>query len=196
MLLLVLAVDAAIRACQTGHVRSPFGAGVLVGFAFQAKMLQAWLVLPALLPRLSRGCAGGLVPAPGTTWRRRASPRPPSPSVGCRRSPSSRSPAAPMSMGVATTRSSRRCSPTTGSAASALRTRRCWVRNCTSRLDLVTYTHYAIRHGVGTGGIAASWDWLLRPLFARRRLVLLPAVVAAVWSKYADGRVPTCCEPA
>ena len=48
ILLLVLAADATIRACQTGRLRSLFWAGALVGFAFQAKMLQAWLVLPAL----------------------------------------------------------------------------------------------------------------------------------------------------
>ncbi len=64
MLLLVLAVDAAIRACQTGHVRSLLWAGVLVGFAFQAKMLQAWLVLPALF-------LAYLVAAPAASFLRR-----------------------------------------------------------------------------------------------------------------------------
>src|SRR5580700_5575645 len=44
ILLLVLAADATIRACHTGHVRSLLWAGALVGFAFQAKMLQAWIV--------------------------------------------------------------------------------------------------------------------------------------------------------
>src|SRR5580704_13680400 len=48
ILLLVLAADATIRAYQSGRLRSLIWAGVLVGFAFQAKMLQAWLVLPAL----------------------------------------------------------------------------------------------------------------------------------------------------
>ena len=48
ILLLVLAADATIRACQSGRLRSLVWAGVLVGLAFQAKMLQAWLVLPAL----------------------------------------------------------------------------------------------------------------------------------------------------
>ena len=48
ILLLVLAADATIRAVQTGRLRSLVWAGVLVGLAFQAKMLQAWLVLPAL----------------------------------------------------------------------------------------------------------------------------------------------------
>ena len=48
ILLLVLAADATVRAVQSGRLRSLVWAGVLVGFAFQAKMLQAWLVLPAL----------------------------------------------------------------------------------------------------------------------------------------------------
>ncbi len=48
ILLLVLAADAAVRAAQSGRLRSLVWAGVLVGLAFQAKMLQAWLVLPAL----------------------------------------------------------------------------------------------------------------------------------------------------
>ena len=47
ILLLVLAADATIRAYQSGRLRSLIWAGVLVGFAFQAKMLQAWLVVPA-----------------------------------------------------------------------------------------------------------------------------------------------------
>ena len=48
ILLLVLAADATLRAAQTGRLRSLVWAGVVVGLAFQAKMLQAWLVLPAL----------------------------------------------------------------------------------------------------------------------------------------------------
>jgi 4-amino-4-deoxy-L-arabinose transferase-like glycosyltransferase len=47
ILLLVLAADATTRASQTGRVWSLVWAGVLVGLAFQTKMLQAWLVLPA-----------------------------------------------------------------------------------------------------------------------------------------------------
>ncbi len=64
ILLLVLAADATIRACQTGHLRSLLWAGVLVGFAFQAKMLQAWLVLPALF-------LAYLVAAPAASFLRR-----------------------------------------------------------------------------------------------------------------------------
>src|SRR6516225_1064209 len=48
ILLLVLAADATTAALQTGRLRTLLLAGVWVGLAFQAKMLQAWLVLPAL----------------------------------------------------------------------------------------------------------------------------------------------------
>jgi 4-amino-4-deoxy-L-arabinose transferase-like glycosyltransferase len=48
ILLLVLAADAATRAFLTGRLVPLLVAGVWVGLAFQTKMLQAWLVLPAL----------------------------------------------------------------------------------------------------------------------------------------------------
>jgi 4-amino-4-deoxy-L-arabinose transferase-like glycosyltransferase len=48
ILLLVLAADATTKALVTGQMGSLLGAGLWVGLAFQAKMLQAWLVLPAL----------------------------------------------------------------------------------------------------------------------------------------------------
>jgi 4-amino-4-deoxy-L-arabinose transferase-like glycosyltransferase len=48
VLLLVLAADATVTALLTGRARSAVLAGVWVGLAFQAKMLEAWLVLPAL----------------------------------------------------------------------------------------------------------------------------------------------------
>ncbi len=48
ILLLVLAADASTRALCTGRWQSLALAGVWVGLAFQAKMTQAWLVLPAL----------------------------------------------------------------------------------------------------------------------------------------------------
>jgi 4-amino-4-deoxy-L-arabinose transferase-like glycosyltransferase len=48
ILLLVLAADATTKALVTGRVGSLAMAGVWVGLAFQAKMLQAWLVVPAL----------------------------------------------------------------------------------------------------------------------------------------------------
>src|SRR6516162_4728876 len=48
ILLLVLAADAATNAYMSGRLRPLVLGGVWVGLAFQAKMLQAWLVLPAL----------------------------------------------------------------------------------------------------------------------------------------------------
>src|SRR4029077_17777239 len=48
VLLLVLAAAAPSAALRTGSLRQLLLAGVWVGLAFQAKMIQAWLVLPAL----------------------------------------------------------------------------------------------------------------------------------------------------
>jgi 4-amino-4-deoxy-L-arabinose transferase-like glycosyltransferase len=48
VMLTVLAADAAVFALISGRLRSLLLAGVWVGLAFQAKMLQAWLILPAL----------------------------------------------------------------------------------------------------------------------------------------------------
>ncbi len=48
ILLTVLAADATAAALLSGRARTLALAGVWVGLAFQAKMLQAWLVLPAL----------------------------------------------------------------------------------------------------------------------------------------------------
>ena len=48
ILLLVLAADATTDAYMTGRLRPLVLAGVYVGLAFQAKMLQAWIVLPAI----------------------------------------------------------------------------------------------------------------------------------------------------
>jgi len=48
ILLLVLAADATAIALTTGRMRPLLLAGLWVGVAFQAKMTQAWLVLPAL----------------------------------------------------------------------------------------------------------------------------------------------------
>ncbi len=48
ILLLVLAADAATDAYMSGRLRPLVLAGLWVGLAFQTKMLQAWLVLPAL----------------------------------------------------------------------------------------------------------------------------------------------------
>ena len=60
---LVLAADAYQRAVMEARLRSLMLAGVWVGLGFQAKMLQAWMVLPAL-------AIGYLVSAPTRLWRR------------------------------------------------------------------------------------------------------------------------------
>lgn len=49
ILCLVLAADAAVRTVSQGRTRSLLAAGAWVGVAFQAKMAEAWLVLPALM---------------------------------------------------------------------------------------------------------------------------------------------------
>jgi 4-amino-4-deoxy-L-arabinose transferase-like glycosyltransferase len=64
ILLLVLAADATSAAVSTGSVRRLLLAGVWVGLAFQAKMIQAWLALPAL-------AAVYLLAAPATRLRAR-----------------------------------------------------------------------------------------------------------------------------
>ncbi len=48
VLLLVLAADATVKAVTTGSTRSILVAGLWVGLAFQAKMVEAWLVLAAV----------------------------------------------------------------------------------------------------------------------------------------------------
>jgi 4-amino-4-deoxy-L-arabinose transferase-like glycosyltransferase len=64
ILLAVLAADSVISATRTGRWQPLLLAGLWVGLAFQAKMLEAWLVLPALA-----GCY--LLAAPGG-WLQRA----------------------------------------------------------------------------------------------------------------------------
>ena len=60
---LVLAADSWQRAVMEGRLRSLCWAGVWVGLGFQAKMLQAWMILPAL-------GIGYLLAAPGGLFRR------------------------------------------------------------------------------------------------------------------------------
>lgn len=60
---LVLAADAYQRAVLEGRLRSLIWAGVWVGLGFQAKMLQAWMAVPAL-------AIGYVVAAPGPVRRR------------------------------------------------------------------------------------------------------------------------------
>jgi 4-amino-4-deoxy-L-arabinose transferase-like glycosyltransferase len=62
---LVLAADAFQRAVPDGRLRPLIWSGVWVGLGFQAKMLEAWMVLPAL-------AAAYLLFAPGTVRRRLA----------------------------------------------------------------------------------------------------------------------------
>ena len=80
ILLLVLAADAVTAATLTGRVTHLLVASLWVGLAFQAKMLEAWVVLPALwgayvlaapnpvlarrvghAARVRRSCRGGLL---------------------------------------------------------------------------------------------------------------------------------------
>ena len=81
ILLLLLAADSTVTAIITGRLRSLMFAGVFVGLAFQAKMVEAWLVLPALaltyLLAARGGCGrrflrlagtGALVAAVSLTW--------------------------------------------------------------------------------------------------------------------------------
>ncbi|MGD0394239.1 MAG: glycosyltransferase family 39 protein [Acidimicrobiales bacterium] len=63
VLLLLLAADATVAALTKGRQADMMLAGLWVGLAFQAKMVEAWLVLPALgLP---------LLVAASGSWRRR-----------------------------------------------------------------------------------------------------------------------------
>jgi 4-amino-4-deoxy-L-arabinose transferase-like glycosyltransferase len=64
ILLLVLAADATSAALLTGSLRQLLLAGLWVGLAFQAKMIQAWLTLPAL-------AAAYLLAAPAAKLRTR-----------------------------------------------------------------------------------------------------------------------------
>ncbi len=64
ILLLVLAADATSTALISGSLRQLLIAGVWVGLAFQTKMIQAWLVLPAL-------AAAYLLAAPAARLRTR-----------------------------------------------------------------------------------------------------------------------------
>ena len=176
ILLLVLAADATIRACQTGRValavvgRRP-GRPRLPGqdAAGLARGPRALLGLPRRRP-------GGLVPAasvaPGgehARWWRSCR------SAGCRSSPWSRSRAGPTSTGAATTRSSTRCSPTTGSPASVAglaNTAGC-SRPSAYLLTLVQATRIArasepaasARHGIACcrGPSDTTMAWLLLP---------------------------------
>ena len=113
ILLLVLAADAATSAFLRPPAPPCCSPGVWVGLAFQAKMLQAWIVMPALFMAY-------VVAAPVTGLARRVGhvvlagwSSSPSRSAGCASSPSSRRTTGPTSTAAATTRSSARSSSTT-----------------------------------------------------------------------------------
>jgi 4-amino-4-deoxy-L-arabinose transferase-like glycosyltransferase len=63
ILLLVMACGAAIRACETGRLRTLLWSGVLVGLAFNTKTLAAYLVVPGI-------ALAYLACAPGSLRRR------------------------------------------------------------------------------------------------------------------------------
>jgi 4-amino-4-deoxy-L-arabinose transferase-like glycosyltransferase len=63
ILMLVIAMDAASAALVSGNIAPAVLAGAFVGLAFQAKMLEAWLVLPGIL-------AVVMLAAPGKLSRR------------------------------------------------------------------------------------------------------------------------------
>ncbi len=181
ILLLVLAADATIRAVQSGRLRSLVWAGVLVGFAFQAKMLQAWLVLPALY-------LAYLVAAPVASFLRRVGhvalatvavvvvslswmsgvslvPQSSRPYVdgSCNDSLFSQ---------VFSYNGFGRLGDALGGSAGCNR----------QSTYLLTAARYSGRHGFGTFAIPASWDRLLHGPFGHDDAwLLLPAVVAALW---------------
>ncbi len=181
ILLLVLAADATVRAVQTGRVRSLVWAGVLVGLAFQAKMLQAWLVLPALF-------LAYLVAAPVASFLRRAG------HVAVAGLAAVVVSLSWMSAVSLVPQSSR---PYVDGSCNDSLFAQVFSYNGLNRLGgslasttgcnhastyLITTSHYAVRHGFGTYGIAASWDRLLHGPFGHDDAwLLLPALAATVW---------------
>jgi 4-amino-4-deoxy-L-arabinose transferase-like glycosyltransferase len=189
ILLLVLAADATLRACRSGQLRSLLWAAVLVGFAFQAKMLQAWLVVPALF-------LAYLVAAPAASFLRRVW----------------HLAAATLAVAVVSLSWMSAISlvpPSSrpyvdGSCNDSVFTQ-VFSYNGFSRLGagintagysrrsayLLTLGRYSALHGFGTSGIAASWDRLLRGSFGHDDAwLLLPAVVASVWLLVVQRRRP------
>jgi 4-amino-4-deoxy-L-arabinose transferase-like glycosyltransferase len=181
ILLLVLAADATIRAAQTGRLRSLVWAGVLVGLAFQAKMLQAWLVLPALF-------LAYLVAAPVASFIRR---------VGHLALATLATVVVSLSWMSAVSLVPQSSRPYVDGSCNDSLFAQVFSYNGFNRLGgafantagcnrpsiyLITASKYDVKHGLGTFGIAASWDRLLRgPLGHDDAWLLLPALVAAVW---------------
>ena len=197
ILLLVLAVDATIRACRTGQLRSLLWAGVLVGFAFQAKMFQAWLVLPALF-------LAYLVAAPAVSFLRR---------VWHLAAASLAVAVVSLSWMSAVSLVPQSSRPYVDGSCNDSLFNQVFSYNGFSRLGgngldaagcnhtstyIVTAAIYGIQHGIGTFGIAASWDRLLQGPFGHDDAwLLLPAVVASIWLIVLQRRRPrtTSCGP-
>ena len=178
ILLLVLAADATTRALISGRVQSLMMAGLWVGLAFQTKMLQAWLVLPALylaylvaapvasfLRRFGHVALSGLVVAVVSLSYMTAVTAVPAPTDRTLTE-------------VATTPSSARSSSTTGSTGS--RDRSC--RRPDARIRGPTRPPHS--KGTGTELNAAKdppgWNRLLTGVFGRNDAwMVVPAAVAA-----------------
>ena len=161
-----------------------------MGLAFQAKMLQAWLVLPALLGIY-------LVAAPIASFLRR---------VGHVALATLAVVVVSLSYMSAVSLVPRSSRPyVDGSCNDSLFTQ-VFSYNGFSRLGgafggtagcnrpsayLVTAARYSSRHGFGTFGIAAAWDRLLQGPFGHDDVwLLLPAVVAAAWLLVLQRRRP------
>ena len=190
ILLLVLAADATMRAVQSGRLHSLIWAGVLVGFAFQAKMLQAWLVLPGLF-------LAYLVAAPAVSLLRR---------IGHVALATLAVVVVSLSYMSAVSLVPQSSRPyVDGSCNDSLFTQ-VFSYNGFGRLGaafgstagcnrpsayLLTAVRYSNQHGFGTFCIAASWDRLLQGPFGHDDAwLLLPALVAAVWLLVRQRRQP------
>ena len=180
ILLLVLAADATIRACQTGQLRSLLWAGALVGFAFQAKMLQAWIVLPALF-------LAYLVAAPAASFFRRVW------HVG---TATLMAAVVSLSYMSAVSLVPQQNRPYVDGSCNDSLFSQVFSYNGFSRLGttastagcnrpsswILTLSARSARSGFGTFGIGASWDRLLRGPFGHDAAwLLLPTIVSAVW---------------
>jgi 4-amino-4-deoxy-L-arabinose transferase-like glycosyltransferase len=190
ILLLVLAADATLRATRSGRLRSLVWAGVLVGLAFQAKMLQAWLVVPALY-------LAYLVAAPVASFLRR---------VGHLALASLAVVAVSLSYMSAVSLVPQSSRPYVDGSCDDSLLNQVFSYNGLDRWGstlfnsagcsrastyLVTAQHDAARAGIGTFGVAASWDRLLRGPFGHDDAwLLLPALVAAIWLLVLQRRRP------
>ncbi len=181
LLLLVLAADATIRACQTGRLRSLLWAGVLVGFAFQAKMLQAWLVVPALF-------LAYLVAAPVASFLRR---------VGHLAASSLAVLIVSLSWMSTVSLFPESGRPYVDGSCNDSLFSQVFLYNALSRISykaadtagcirpsawLTSLGRYSASEDMGTSSISASWTRLLHGAFGHDAAwLLLPAVVSIVW---------------